>query len=124
MATDQVAAKSSAWLLAMFGVAVSPILGDWMLVMVGAVGGALLELSYRAEPEKVAGWWRPLLRMGSNVVAALVFTQFLVAMLPEAIIANKPEAALIAIAALVAYGWRHILPAVVLRISSKTDNKP
>lgn len=113
------ASKTGAVILGLFGIAASPLAGDWVMVAMGAAGGSALELVHMADQRTADRWWRPPIRFAANVIAALIFSRALASLAFSATDPDQHEAILMAVAGAVAFGWRHILPAIVARIKGK-----
>jgi len=107
--------KTSTAIAAIFGVVLSPIAGDWMMIVLGAVGGAFAEANFLAKPEEMRRWYQPPLRFAANVAMALVTTMAIARWLGTE---GGDEHQYMALAAIVALFARHVIPAVIPAVVS------
>lgn len=108
--------KTSTMLLALFGVAATPVAGEWSLALVGALVGAALHVSVTV-PEDMPRWWQPFTRFFTAVMAGLFLSRAAAPLVERMVDSGAivdPEAMLLAVALLVAVSWRWIVVDVPL----------
>lgn len=97
--------------------ALGPLAGELALILLGAFGGGLLALQNEEEP--MPRWWQPIVYVGANMLAGLMFatvaSAITVAVLPAAW-GVSVDMLWTPVAALVAMYWRQAAGALPLLI--------
>lgn len=106
--------KTGAMLLAIFGASSNALLGEWSMVLVGALIGAALHVSVTPAAE-MPRWWHPLIRYCMSVLAAVALTRLAAPWLVHVTggPAVESEYLLLGASTLIALGWRATLVAVL-----------
>lgn len=120
---EPISTKTGVAILGVLGIAATSFAGDWLMVALGSVIGATLQISRSdAFPAQVVGWgqqiklWLILLwEFSRSVMAGLLFSRLVAALWMKDPEVN--EYILAGLAGVIAFGWRRLLPKSIDRIA-------
>jgi hypothetical protein len=100
MADPVTGTKTGVVLLALFGVAAQPLVGEWVIVFVCALAGSAVNV-HLAKSEDMPRWWQPFTRFGVALLSGLVLSRAAAPLATQWLgesAALDPEAMLMAVA--------------------------